>query len=251
MIFLRTLSLTAILALCVSFSAQSQQQYRKVLQHYSSGTGFFVSKNGYVITNEHVIRECQSGHAIQLKGAVQAEARLIATDVSNDLALLRANSYAPNVARLRGTASVINRGEDVLVMGYPLDAAVTGTYRIAQAQVIDLIGPTGEPNWLQFTDSAQKGNSGGPLLDPAGNVIGVVSGKTQLFAYDRRSNRNITISSSDVAVTLEPLKKFLRRYNVKYERSQTFIQKIPSLIERTARGFVVQVRCVTGEEYIS
>jgi S1-C subfamily serine protease len=233
--------LCTFLLLCAPASAQQIRVF------YSSGTGFFVSEDGWLITNAHVIRNCVSAQ-VELHGAVEAQGQIMASDPQRDLALIHTRARPGAIAHLSQDTSTVRPGEQVMVMGYPQEAAQQGEYSIVMAEVLDDKGPGGEPYWLQFTSSAQQGNSGGPLLDSSGHVIGVVTGKTDIFEVDERMRTRTHISTSDIAVTLPVLKQFLERNGVRYTTRYGGARRADNWKENRARQFIINVRCVTGEE---
>lgn len=244
-LMIHALRLAALLLfLCHGVSAEARPRVERKVVHFSSGTGFFVTKSGHIVTNEHVVRGCEQ---IMVKSpAVEMSARLLEVDKEYDLALLKSDSFAPAVSTLRISDKRIRKGDELMVMGYPLTSAQTGQYKIAKATVIDVRGPEGEPHWLQFSDAAQKGNSGGPLLDEAGHVIGVVTGKSELRAFDKKAGKEVTLSQSDVAVSLPVLQRFLEKHRIYYQRSPTGVRLTDSYIESRSRDFIVNVQCITG-----
>jgi serine protease Do len=208
-----------------------------------SGTGFFVSKYGHIITNEHVVRGCDT---VMVRGAVSpTEARVIKTDTENDLALLLAQKITPPyVAAIRAYGDPISKGDEVLVMGYPEDSAKTGVHKIAEAKIIDTAGPTGQPKWLQFSDAARQGNSGGPLLDRTGNVVGVVVGKSTLREINPNTKQVISEKKSDLAIALPYLTKFLSDNQVLYWKMYSGLHSSTPFIETRAKDYIVNVHCV-------
>ena len=135
----------------------------------TTGSGFRVDESGAVLTNAHVVLDC---------GRVtvdQHRATVIATDDSFDLALL-------NVEGLTGKAHAVFAGSparlnaDVTVAGYPL-AGLLGGFNITRGAVTSLKGLGGNGIQMQISAPVQPGNSGGPVVDAAGHVVGVVVGK--------------------------------------------------------------------------
>lgn len=232
-----------VVALLVALPAFAEQ----IRVFYSSGTGFFISPYGELITNAHVIKDCHQG-SIQLKGAIHTTAQLIAMDEQHDLALLRATHPPRDAAKLAATETSIVRGDPVMVMGYPANRRSEYSYSIAHAEVLDVKGPQGEPTWYQFSDSAQQGNSGGPLLDNTGNVIGVVTGKSELIMVNERTRERQLIGSADIAVALPILKQFLLQNHIRFQQADSRVMRSNQYIESRARDFISQVHCITGEE---
>lgn len=209
----------------------------------SSGTGFFVSNRGHLITNEHVVSGCSK---VMVRGAVAPTvAEVIATDKANDLALLKANVTPPRIANIRPNQERVQPGDKVVLIGYPMEHGITGQYAVSTAQVINLRGPMDEPKWIQFTDSAQQGNSGGPLLDDGGNVIGVVVGKATLMATSSGSgSEGRVIRKSDVAISLPVLHQFLDNNGIYYRKSTNDYYVSDKGLERRATNYIVNVHCV-------
>lgn len=136
----------------------------------TTGSGFFVSRAGHLITNEHVVRECRD---IRLGDGQIVE--LIAVDRRADLALLKAGPVE-HVAVLRAEARP-RQGEEVLIYGFPLRGVLSSSGQLGAGMVTALSGLRDNPLQLQIDVPVQSGNSGGPLIDAHGEVIGVVVSK--------------------------------------------------------------------------
>ena len=239
------LALTLIAPSTLAQTPQAQPGMRYV--SFAHGTGFYVSKDGYLITNAHVVRGCTQEVHVN-SGVTNTTAQVIARNDALDLALLKSVSYAPAVATLRTNDKTIKQGEPVIVMGYAGMAGAKGTYSFVKSQVVGINGPTGEPHWLQFGNAAQQGNSGGPLLDDSGHVIGVITGKTQLYRVDKRANVAPTkVGESDVAVNLFTLTAFLDHNRVRYQGAQSGLLAFSDTrLESYASNYIVQLRCQTN-----
>jgi len=140
----------------------------------STGSGVFISSDGYILTNNHVIEGAQQLQVIFADGSEQ-DATLVGTDQYSDLAVLKVDGPAPAVATL-GNSDALNPGETVIAIGSPLgDFKNTVTVGVVSAtgRSID----TGEGytiDGLIQTDAAiNQGNSGGPLVNLAGEVIAI------------------------------------------------------------------------------
>src|SRR5207245_764215 len=141
-----------------------------------SGTGFVVSANGHIVTNNHVIDGCSD-----LKGNLTGEAamvlRVVSSDANNDLALLQAPSTATfkEFARIRDRS--FRPGDSVVAIGFPYHGLLTSDFTVTTGIVSSLSGMHNDTRFLQISAPVQPGNSGGPLFDTSGQIVGVVTGK--------------------------------------------------------------------------
>lgn len=139
-----------------------------------SGSGVFISESGYILTNNHVVEGTNKVQVILFDGA-QRDATIVGTDMYADLAVLKAEGPAPAVATL-GNSDVLNPGETVIAIGSPLgDFKNTVTVGVISAtgRSIDT-GMGYQIEGLIQTDAAiNQGNSGGPLVNLAGEVVGI------------------------------------------------------------------------------
>lgn len=228
--------LSALFILLAATPALAQQPQRHLL-HFLSGTGFFVGREGYVLTNNHVVQNCSG---ITLEGAGRgAAASLVARDAENDLALLKAAIIPPVEAELRSEYFPVTNDESVVTVGFPGTSGLT----TREARVLAPQGPGGEEKWLQFTDSVAQGNSGGPLLDSAANVIGVVMAKAEIYRTNANAAREELKARADIAITLPVVKRFLRANRVRFRESTGGGILAAHRVEDRAKGFITQVLC--------
>jgi serine protease Do len=140
----------------------------------STGSGIFISSDGYILTNNHVIEGAQQLQVILADGS-QQDATLVGTDQYSDLAVLKISGTVPAVATL-GNSDALNPGETVIAIGSPLgDFKNTVTVGVVSAtgRSIDT-GQGYTIDGLIQTDAAiNQGNSGGPLVNLAGEVIAI------------------------------------------------------------------------------
>ena len=232
-------------ALVLFFGLSAHAEMVEIL----SGTGFYVSPDGHVITNEHVVQNCKSIH---LKSADETvDAVLKAVDKVNDLALLEANKKPYYVATLRYEQN-LKVGDEVTVIGFPAENGRADQYRMRKAQIIDTKGPTGQAGWLQFTQALEHGNSGGPLLDQFGNVIGVVRGRASFVQVKYNelpdgTQQEISRSaeqSSDIAINLPVLTNFLQNNFVNYGNMLNFQPLTDEQKFEQGQHYIVNVQCV-------
>jgi S1-C subfamily serine protease len=147
----------------------------------STGSGFLVSRSGLVLTNYHVIEAADrsTGVTVRFEDSVSRQAVVIAEDQSNDLAVLKVDlKGVPTVAPLAlGDSTTVRVGDPTLALGNPfgLDRTLTGGIVSALQRQIQGLGGFSIDNVIQTDAPLTPGNSGGPLLDAAGRVIGVSS----------------------------------------------------------------------------
>lgn len=163
-----------------NFPKESQTQ-RMAETENSSGTGFFVTQD-MVATNYHVVREAKQ--ILLSIGGTAVQADLLLKDSQNDLALLRINSanLPPMVGALKGVQCLAignsdgaRSGDAVFTIGFPLSGLLAATPSVAQGLISNASGIDNDPRMFQISIPIQAGNSGSPLLDANGRVIGVVT----------------------------------------------------------------------------
>jgi serine protease Do len=138
------------------------------------GTGFALTSNGYICTNFHVIDGADSVYVQNFRGDT-FKAKVELTDTLHDLTILKITdkSFLPlSVLPYNLKKNTIAIGEDVYTLGFPKDDAVLGNGYISSKTGYD-----GDTSSYQVNIQVNGGNSGGPLIDTKGNVIGVISGK--------------------------------------------------------------------------
>lgn len=213
---------------------------------YTSGTGFFVTRDGHILTNNHVIENCRK---ISVQGDdFSSGAVVIATDKEHDLALLKSPFGNSNMAYFNSMKQPLKKNAPVVIVGYPGDSWRGHNPIVRSSTIIDTKGPQGEEQWLQFNDSVQHGNSGGPLLDSAGNVVGVVVAKAELHITNQSNGGTETIKKSDIAISLPMVKGFLEQNNIQYQTMDSGIYLSPDRVNDRTRPFIVNVNCrVAGQ----
>lgn len=137
----------------------------------SSGTGFLVTNTGLIVTNHHVV-EGATNIVVEANGA-EVTATVVARDPANDIAIIRAAVTGTPLAL--GSASGALRGEEVMTLGYPLVEIQGEGQKAAFGRINALSGLADDIRYMQIDVPVQPGNSGGPLLNEHGVVIGLVS----------------------------------------------------------------------------
>ena len=142
----------------------------------ASGTGFYVSSQGHIITNHHVIDGCKD-MKVHSKGKV-LETIKIADDARNDLALLKIEETPAHVFALSQKSPFPL--QDIIVAGYPFGDRVSSTLKFTQGIVSSVAGLGNDYSQIQIDAALQPGNSGGPIMDEFGNIVAVAVAKLSL-----------------------------------------------------------------------
>lgn len=154
----------------------------KSTQTAGQGTGFLLNKDGYVITNHHVI---EGANKISLTGIngdynTSFEADVIATDAINDLAVLKIKTNLITFATPPYSiisSKNIKQGQNIYALGYPIERLMGKELKVTDGIINSNSGYQGSISQFQFSAPVQAGNSGGPLLTNNGEIIGIVSSK--------------------------------------------------------------------------
>jgi TPR repeat protein len=201
-----------------------------------SGTAFFVSKDGKALTNAHVVRECRQ-ISVNTEGQSSA-AKVLARDDRNDLALLTTELHPAQSVNWRLS---VRQGEDIVVYGFPLTGVLASGGNVATGNITALAGLGNDSRFLQISAPVQPGNSGGPLLDRNGTLVGVVVAKLDALGIasatgDIPQNVNFAIKASVAAAFLDA------QHVAHAESAGAAALSTPDLAER-AKSFTIQVIC--------
>jgi S1-C subfamily serine protease len=146
-----------------------------------TGTGYFINNSGTFVTNAHVVADAKS---IEIEfNSVTYTPRLLAIDTANDLAVLDIDATTPSLALVTS----VNVGDEITVLGFPLIGLQGQEIKATFGNVNALSGIQGDIRLLQMDASVQSGNSGSPILNIYGNVIGTVTSKMSDLAMLRAS----------------------------------------------------------------
>jgi len=200
----------------------------------SSGTGFFISKDGTMVTNNHVIEGCSQ--IVSIYNNQEFISSLLNTDEKNDLAILKSNIRPQEFYSIsKKDADLL---EDVIVAGYPLGKKISTEIKATSGTITALAGY--DNNYAEFqTDAAlNSGNSGGPIINNIGEVVGVAVAKWQEEGVE---SFNFGIKSST-------LNNFLNSSNINISELSNKIIDKKDLIE-LIRNATVYLECrMTGKD---
>lgn len=135
----------------------------------ASGSGFYINNNGYILTNNHVVEDCRRV-TLSYNGK-EINASIIATDSINDLAILKSNIKPSHFYKISSDDPKLL--DNVIIAGYPLGKRVSAAIKTSKGSVTSLAGYGDNYSNFQTDAALNQGNSGGPIIDENGNVIGV------------------------------------------------------------------------------
>ena len=205
---------------------------------FSNGTGFFVNTDAYLVSNYHVVEKCQ-----YVGAAINGEllnVRVMASDIVNDLIVgkvenLDQSSYLP--LSMEGAYL----GDNIIAAGYPLADKLSDSLKVTRGIVSSMSGMNNNYSEYQIDAAVQDGNSGGPLIDNSGNVVGVVV--SQLNKYRLLVEEETIPENVNFAIKSQNLENFLKANNIEYEtkRSGNVIQN--RLVAKSAQDATMMLLC--------
>lgn len=215
--------------------AQAEQEEREP-ELYGTGTGFIISSENHILTNDHVVDEC-----VEVRVAPALAATVIARDQASDLALLKSSAGEAGAVATFRQGRGIRPGDAIVVVGYPLRSYLASEMHVTTGSVSALAGPGDDRRLFQITAPVQPGNSGGPVLDSTGNVVGVVMAKLDalkvaLATGDIPQNVNFAIAAGTA-------RAFLDTQDVPYETAPSTNELKPADVAAKARRFTVLIEC--------
>lgn len=202
-----------------------------------TGTGFAIG-NSYIVTNNHVAEDAKTISVKGVKGDMNTgyTAEVVATDKINDIAILRISD-----SRFAGFGTIpyavqqrmADVGEDIFVLGYPLTQALGNEIKLTNGIVSSRTGYQGNISTYQMSAPVQPGNSGGPMFDNKGNVIGIV-----VAGVPGAENVGYAIKTSYLKILIESA-----GLNIQFPSNNTI--SALSLAEKVkrVRNFVFYIEC--------
>ncbi|UWU68936.1 S1C family serine protease [Bradyrhizobium sp. NC92] len=211
-----------------------------------SGTGFVVSTGGHIVTNHHVIDGCVGDIKGNLTGEAAMVLRVVSSDANNDLALLQAPSTTTfkDFARIRDRS--IRSGDSVVAIGFPYHGILTSDFSVTTGIVSSLSGMRNDSRFLQISAPVQPGNSGGPLFDNTGQVVGVVTGKIPALRIAVATG-NIP-ENINFAIKTGVLRDFLDNSIVPYQTAEPKSELKTTDIAANARPYTMLISCNATEQ---
>ena len=181
----------------INCSSVSTNIFGQSVQSASSGSGFIITQDGYIVTNHHVVSGASSV-TVTLHDGREYPATVVGSDSDYDVAVLKINATDLQPVTL-GNSSNVNVGDSVLAIGNPLGEL---TFSMSQGIVSccdRAINVDGTPfNMIQVDASINPGNSGGPLMNLYGEVVGIVSAKYSSYSDTTVEGLGFAIPIGDV-----------------------------------------------------
>ncbi len=174
-------------------------------QPRASGSGFFISKDGSLVSNFHVVEG--ASRVVVKTGAGVFPATVVKFDMANDIALLKVSGLDFHALPI-ATSGAVKLGESVFTIGFPNPELQGVEPKMTDGKVSSLTGARDDPRYFQISLAVQPGNSGGALVNLAGEVVGIVSAKLSAKAAlvtsgELPENVNYAVKSSFLLGFLE------------------------------------------------
>lgn len=199
-----------------------------------NGTGFFIDKNGYIATNYHVVQDANDIEVEFIRNGIKQiySAKVIQSDKQNDLSIIKINSsgFKPFLnLPFNFKANISDVGSNIFALGYPMALSLMGTeIKFTDGKISSKTGMQGDITSYQISVPIQPGNSGGPLFDYDGNLIGITT-STINRKYDITENVNYAIKSSYLKNLVDVLDYKLTLPSDKLIANKTLTEKIKIL----------------------
>jgi S1-C subfamily serine protease len=202
----------------------------------ASGSGVAVDRR-HVLSNAHVVEDAT---AIGIVGDGRSmAAELVFADPRNDLALLRVNQPLPAVVRFRPGLD-LHLGEDVVALGFPLQGLLGSGAQASAGNIAGLCGIGNDSSLFQFTAPIASGNSGGPIFDPAGHMLGLVSSSLNL---DRIRAAGANAENVNFGIKGAIVRSFLDAFGLEPELAGPLPPISRQAMVRQARETLYRISC--------
>ena len=201
---------------CFSNISSAQEKPKAIL---ATGTAFSITKNGFLLTSAHILNEKDKIEVIIPGKNVLIPAKLIALDRTADIALLKINSDTIPLPIIDWAN--VNSGLDIVALGYPNPQVLGESLKITSGIINSIDSNKLTPFLFQFSAQIHPGNSGGPVLSAAGDVVGIVHGYLS-FSRSNQPSQNV-----NYAVNSSRIIDFLKKEKIDYLKSVSTVNLRP------------------------
>ena len=171
----------------------------------ASGSGFYITSSGYILTNNHVIEGCRKISLIH--NGKEFEANIIARDTKNDLAILKSDVRPKRFYRISVEDPKLL--DNVIIAGYPLGKRVSAAIKTSKGSITSLAGYGDNYSNFQTDAALNQGNSGGPIINESGNVVGVA-----VANYGKQSG----VESFNFGIKSSTVKSFVNSNDINFTK---------------------------------
>jgi S1-C subfamily serine protease len=205
-----------------------------------TGSGFFITEDGYFVTCQHVIK---NANRVTLKvRAAERNAVVIRSDEANDIALLKAEGSFRAIPYT--SSKDVRLGQSVFTLGYPMPELQGIEPKLTRGDISSLTGLRDDPKLFQLSIPVQAGNSGGPIIDERGNVVGILTGHLNDIVAIRASgsiaqNVNYATKSSLLSALLESVPEVLPKLKAPSAAGDRKFQDIVADVQETVAMVIV------------
>jgi S1-C subfamily serine protease len=203
-----------------------------------SGSGIVVNEMGDTLTAYHVVVGCQRVHVSA--NTFEADASIVAKDAMLDLAVLRTISSVKTYARVK--AETIALGEPAIAMGFPLSGVLSSGTTVTSGIVNAKAGMKDDGRMFQFSAPVQPGNSGGPVFDQNGNVMGIVVSSLNALAFLLTSGSSP--QNVGFAIKNDRISTFLSSNNIKTSPGKNGDRQNEAQIAERSGVNVTKITCM-------
>ncbi|HEX4192565.1 MAG TPA: tetratricopeptide repeat-containing serine protease family protein [Stellaceae bacterium] len=204
---------------------------------FATGTGFYVARGGALITNNHVVADCD---AVRISdGHDGIPVKVIAVDPQRDLALLQAPQPVDAAAVFRADKDRL--GENIVVVGFPLSGLLSSQPIVTSGIISALAGMRDNQHEMQISAPIQPGNSGGPLFDSSGRITGVVVATLDTVRLARAIG--VVPENVNFAIKGDEAQQFLGAHGVKVATAEGGKELSTAAIAEQAVKMTVRLEC--------
>jgi len=221
----------------VSNICSAQEATKSIL---ATGTAFSITKNGFLLTSAHILNEKDKIEVTIPGKNLSIPAKLIALDRTADLALLKINNATTPLPIIDWTN--VSSGLDIVTLGFPNPQALGDSLKITSGIINSIESNKSTPFLFQFSAQIHPGNSGGPVLSLAGDVVGIVHGYlSDTRATQLTQNVNYAVNSSRII-------NFLTKEKIDYLRGGSASNLRPQEIFSKYEGSIFLVKASGGKD---